>query len=195
MLDLKAFLIKERVGFMKLTDVYDIWDPATGAKVGEARETPEAWQKWLRLVVDKRFLPTQVTVLGPDGAGNIPQVVMNKPFSFLKSRLEVRDGVGRHLGTLVSKVFSLGGGLRIYDAQEREVADMSGDWKGWNFTVKDSGGRQWGAVTKQWAGLGKELFTSADNYVVDAGGAASNDERALVLAAGLALDMVFKEGE
>lgn len=193
MLELNTFLVKERVGFIKLLDVYDIWDPATGRQVGEARETPEPWQKWLRLVVDKHFLPTAVSVTGTEASGSPGQFGFRKPFSFLRSRAEVFDAGGRPVGTLVSKLFSLGGGFRIYDPGERLIAEMSGDWKGWNFTVKDSGGRQWGAVTKQWAGLGKELLTSADNYVVDAAGAASRDEKILVLASALALDTVFKE--
>jgi len=50
-----------------------------------------------------------------------------------------------------------------------------------------------GTITKKWAGIGKELFTSADNYII-----ALNDEPApakamLLLAAGLAVDTVFKE--
>ena len=50
-------------------------------------------------------------------------------------------------------------------------------------------------MTKKWAGLGQELFTNADNYLIsmhDMGEtqAASN---ALLLAAGLAIDTVFNE--
>jgi hypothetical protein len=38
MLQLSQYLIKEHVGMFKLTDAFDIFDPATGAKVGIARE-------------------------------------------------------------------------------------------------------------------------------------------------------------
>ena len=58
-------------------------------------------------------------------------------------------------------------------------------------------GREIGTVTKKWAGLGKELFTSADNYVIaltDLKGA-SPAASALLLAAGLAIDIVFKENQ
>ena len=33
MLDLTQFLVKEHLGVLKLTDAYDILNPATGAKV------------------------------------------------------------------------------------------------------------------------------------------------------------------
>ena len=54
-----------------------------------------------------------------------------------------------------------------------------------------------GSVTKKWAGLGKELFTSADNYVIslsDLSGV-NPEASALLLAAGLSIDIVFKEGK
>lgn len=72
---------------------------------------------------------------------------------------------------------------------------MKGNWKGWDFKFLSKGGREIGTVTKKWAGLGKELFTSADNYIIslsDLGGA-SPAASALLLAAGLAIDVVFKE--
>ncbi|MBV8879226.1 MAG: oxidoreductase, partial [Planctomycetaceae bacterium] len=39
-LDLKQFVVKEHVGFLKLADVFDIFDAKTQAKVALARETP-----------------------------------------------------------------------------------------------------------------------------------------------------------
>jgi hypothetical protein len=62
MLDRKTFLIKERVGFLRLVDTFDIYDPATGAKVGIAREVIGPLLKVLRLLVNKRLLPTLVEV-------------------------------------------------------------------------------------------------------------------------------------
>ena len=44
-------------------------------------------------------------------------------------------------------------------------------------------------------GLGKELFTSADNYVVSIDGKvpAADSVRAMIVAAALCIDMVFAE--
>ncbi len=74
---------------------------------------------------------------------------------------------------------------------------MKGDWKGWNFRFLTPDGDEMGVVTKKWAGLGKELFTSADNYIV-----AVNDDWAdqevskiLMLGAALAIDVIYKEGQ
>ena len=70
---------------------------------------------------------------------------------------------------------------------------MKGDWKGWNFKFLDSAGQEMGVVTKKWAGLGKELFTSADNYIIEIKEGTANN--ALLLAAAIAIDTVFKESE
>ncbi len=52
-------------------------------------------------------------------------------------------------------------------------------------------------LTKKWAGLGKELFTSADNYIISLKNlsGASPVASALLLAAGLAIDVVYKEAD
>ena len=50
-------------------------------------------------------------------------------------------------------------------------------------------------VTKKWAGLGKELLTTADNYVLDISDAVppGSPTRKLILAAVMCIDMVLKE--
>ena len=76
-----------------------------------------------------------------------------------------------------------------------EIASLKGDWKGWNFKLLDVSGKEVGTITKKWSGLGKEMFTSADNYMISLSGSAKNDvgAKALLLAAGIAIDTVFKE--
>ena len=56
-------------------------------------------------------------------------------------------------------------------------------------------GVQLAQVTKRWAGIGKELFTTADNYVVSIDPTLSdkNETRLLILAAALCIDKVLKE--
>ena len=88
-------------------------------------------------------------------------------------------------------------GSHMFDNQNQQVAEVKGNWKGWDFKFISKQGREIGSVTKKWAGLGKELFTSADNYIIslkDLSGA-SPAAGALLLAAGLAIDVVYKEGE
>ena len=50
-------------------------------------------------------------------------------------------------------------------------------------------------VTKKWAGIGKEFFTSADNYMLEISSSvpANHPIRQLILAAVMCIDMVLKE--
>jgi uncharacterized protein YxjI len=189
------FFVRERVAVLKLVDTFDILDPANGQTVGIAKEEPPGWAKWLRLVVEKRWLPTAVNIY--EREGEPPALSINRGFTFLRSKIRVTAG-GESLGYFKSKLMSLGGGFHVYDNQDQAVAEVKGDWKGWNFRFLSKSGREIGTVTKKWAGLGRELFTSADNYVIaitDLNSANSPAAAALLLAAGLAIDIVFKEAK
>ena len=85
--------------------------------------------------------------------------------------------------------------VRVFDATGSEVALVKGDWKGWSFRFLDKSGGEIGSITKQWAGIGKELFTSADNYMIALNQDPAPAKAILLLAAGLAVDTVYKEGK
>jgi uncharacterized protein YxjI len=194
LLDRRTFLVKERVALVKLTDAYDIYDPESGQVLGVAREEPPGWAKYARLIVDKRLLPTVVRVYeGDPDAGAEAFLTIRKGSAFLRPRLEVFDARGVKFGQLDSKLLSIGGAFTVSDASGAPFAEVKGDWKGWNFQFLREG-REVGVVTKKWGGLGKELFTSADTYVIsltdEVGG---REASALLLAAGLAIDVVLKE--
>ncbi|HZE99687.1 MAG TPA: phospholipid scramblase-related protein [Planctomycetota bacterium] len=193
-LDLKQFIVKEHVGFLKMTDVFDIFDAQTQAKVALARETPGGFITFLRLVVNKMLLPNSVTVTKDDENGPL-LFLIRKPFTFLRSKVWVEDGEGRRLGYFKSKIFSWGGGFWVHNESDQPVAEVKGDWKGWNFKFLSTEGQELGLVTKKWGGLAKELFTSADTYAVsiNEGPAATRDLCILLLAAALAVDIVYKE--
>jgi uncharacterized protein YxjI len=185
--------VKERVAFAKLTDTYDILDPQTQQAIGIAREEPAAWAKWLRLLINKQLLPTTINVY--EREEQPPVFSICRPAAFLRAKVTVIGGDGQSIGYFKSKLFSFGGGFFVFTPQDQQVAEVKGDWKGWNFKFLAQDGREIGTVTKKWAGIGKELFTSADNYIIALtdGSSASGSANALLLAAGLAIDMVFKE--
>jgi uncharacterized protein YxjI len=136
------------------------------------------------------MLPTKVEI---SEQVNGPAVLtIKRGLTFLRSRIEILDRSGQAIGYFKSKLFSLGGGFFVYDMRDQLIAEVKGDWKGWNFKFIDSKGAEQGTVSKKWAGIGKELFTSADNYMISI----ADDFKAnagLLLAAGLAIDIVFKE--
>jgi uncharacterized protein YxjI len=193
MLTRQQYFIREHAGLVKLSDVYDILDPETKAKIGEAREEISGLVKFLRLLIGKQLMPTRVCVY--EGADKPAQKLLfsiRRGVALFRPKVEVTDAQGASLGYLQSKAFSLGGAFRVFTADNQEVALVKGDWKGWNFRFL-SGETELGVVTKKWAGLGKELFTTADNYIISINGTPNATNNTLLLASGLAVDTVLKE--
>jgi uncharacterized protein YxjI len=193
LLERSTFFVKEHVGLLKLTDTFDILDPMTQQLIGIAKEEPPGWAKWLRLVVDKSKLPTKFSIY--EAEDQPPVVTVKRGFTMFQKKIHVIAGDGTPLGYFKKKFLSLGGGFNVFDNANQQVAEVKGNWKGKEFKFLTKSGREIGTVAKKFAGFGKELFTSADNYIISlsdpssAGPAAS----ALLLAAGLAIDVVFKE--
>jgi uncharacterized protein YxjI len=193
MLGRNQYFIREHVGMFKLTDTYDILDPETQQQLGVAKEEISGLMKVLRLLVNKQLLPTSVNVYqGADPETGTRLFSIKRGVTLLRSRVDVVDAKGEVVGWFKSKLFSLGGAFRVFDKNDREVARVKGDWKGWNFKFL-VGEQEIGCVTKKWSGLGKELFTSADNYIISLNGDPNPAKSVLLLAAGLAIDTIYKE--
>lgn len=122
------------------------------------------YRKLLRLIVNKRLLPTVVEVSERESGRVV--LAIRRGFTLLRSHVTVTDGVGKEIGRFKTKLFSLGVSFHVMDPMAQPVAEIKGDWKGWNFRFLTPDGSEIGRVTKKWAGIGKELFTSADNYVI-----------------------------
>lgn len=193
MLDRQHFLIKEQVGFMKTTDTYDIFDPETGEQIGMAKEDPGQLVSVLRWIINKKLMPTKVFVREhPEGA---LVFMIKKPVGFFRQTVEVYDSQGEKVGYFKSKILSIGGGFYVYDRDDQQFAEVKGKWTGWEFRFLTPEGHEMGKVTKKWAGVLKELFTSADNYVVSISDDLADQPIAkiLLLAATIAIDTVYYE--
>jgi hypothetical protein len=170
---------------LKLCDTYDILDPDTKQSVGIAKEEPPMWAKLLRLLVKKPLLPTVVNVYETEGSPAV--ITLRKRPGFLHTTVVVTHSTMGELGRFKSKLFSFGGGFHILDKSGRKAAEVKGNWKGWNFKMVDERGQEMGEVSKKWAGIGKELFTTADNYMISLHDQAAGQRTTpLLLAAGLA---------
>ncbi len=191
--DRRSFFVKEHAGILKLTDTYDILDPETKLPIGIAREEVSGLVKFMRLLINKSFMPTKIVIRESDGQP--PLLTIRRGVHLFRARVDVLGADEQLIGYFKRKMFSLGGAFFVHDAADNEVALVKGDWKGWNFKFTTKGGIELGVVTKKWAGIGKELFTSADNYMISLAPDAPAEAAPLLLAAGLAVDIIFKERE
>lgn len=191
-LDLNHFLVKEHVGMFKAANNYDIFDPNSGETILHCREDKLGFfTKLLRFTDYKRMTPFHVEIKTPNGETLIH---VKRGISFFISRVEVFDAQGQLLGLFKQKLFSIGGAFDIYDPSGNVVCSLKGKWTGWDFRFLQ-GNQELAHVSKKWAGAGKELFTSADNYMLEINQIVQSGSttRKLIMAAVMCIDMVLKE--
>lgn len=191
-LDRNLFLVKEHVGLFKASSNYDILDPDTGEVILQCREPHLGlFTKMLRFTKYKRMTPFDVHVTTPSGE---LVVQVSRGVSLFVSNVQVRDGAGTFLGRYRQKWFSIGGSFTVLGQQDEPICDLKGKWTGWNFRFL-AGDTELASVTKKWNGIGKELFTSADNYVLQISDSVpfGHPIRKLILGAVMTIDLVLKE--
>lgn len=187
-----AYLVKEHVGLFKASNSYDVFDPESGEKILECREERLGiFTKLLRFTDYKTLTPFEVFIRDEQGQ----QIVrVKRGVSLLRSQVEVFDQNDQLLGTFRQRLLSIGGRFSILDHDDNEVCELKGKWTGWDFKFL-YGDVEMAHVSKEWAGIGKEMFTSADNYVLNISDhiALNSPARQLILAAVMCIDMVLKE--
>ena len=121
-------------------------------------------------------------------------LVVRRGFFWLFPRMDVQDGTGRPLGTIRRKFGLLKRRLVIEDARGETVAEVSGSvFRRYTFMVNRRG-EEIGRITKQWSGVGREMFTDADTFLVELPVKYGDDDlQYLVLATAFAVDLDFFE--
>jgi uncharacterized protein YxjI len=186
------FVVKEHVGLFKAANNFDIMDPETGEEVLHCREDRLGFiSKMLRFTDYKRMTPFNVEIRTPGGE---PAVRVSRGVSIFLSKVDVYDEHDERIGGFKQKLFSIGGAFDVLGHDNRPLCHLKGKWTGWDFRFV-AGDTELAHVSKKWAGLGKELFTSADTYVLEISDvvAPDNPVRQLILGAVMCIDMVLKE--
>jgi uncharacterized protein YxjI len=186
------FFVKEQIGMFKAANNYDILDPETQKVIMTCREPNLGFfTKMFRFTDYKRMTPFEVVICTPDGE---VLITIKRGVSIWLSTVEVFDEKSNLIGKFKQQLFSIGGKFNVLDQNDHVVCTLKGKWTSWDFKfIKDE--HEFAHVSKQWAGLGKELFTSADNYMlkIDEKVPENNRLRMLILAAVMCIDMVLKE--
>lgn len=118
---------------------------------------------------------------------------LHRRFRFIFHRLEVESGSGEKLGAIERRWSWLRKIYDVEDAQGRVVARLFGPiLRPWTFELQVNE-QVVGQIQKRWSGLGKELFTDADNFGVDLHGVTDPNLKALAFAATVLIDVVHFE--
>ena len=191
-LERNLFFVKEHVGLFKAANNYDIFDPNNQELILECRENNlSALTKLFRFTKYKRMTPFHVEIKTSSGEKIL---TVKRGISIFLSTVEVLDENDQLVGRFKQKFFSIGGKFDVLDKNDNVLCRLKGKWTSWNFKFLDDT-IEYAHVSKKWAGLGKEMFTSADNYMLSINEEVekNNPVRLLILAAVMCIDMVLKE--
>lgn len=190
-LNKNLFFVKEQTGFLKVSNSYDVFDPETKEQMMKCFENLSMGTKILRNIINKNILGFNVEVTDMTG-GKVCNI--RRGFTFLRSVVEVVDENGQVIGKFRQKMFTIGGKFDVLDPTDKVLCTLEGKWTSWDFSFKKDN-TEFAKVSKKWAGLGKELFTTADNYMLQIHDIVPQDNslRTLILAAVLCIDLVLHE--
>lgn len=191
-LNQNLFLVKEHVGMFKAASNYDVHDPSTGEVIMTCRENRLGpLTKMLRFTDYKRMTPFLLDI---DAADGTQLLTVQRGVSIFLSKVDVLDENEDRIGGFKQKMFSIGGAFDVLGESDELLCSLKGKWTSWEFRFL-AGDKELAKVSKKWAGLGKELFTSADNYVLEISDLVpeNNPLRQLILASVFSIDLVLKE--
>ncbi len=186
------FFIDEKVQFIKMTNEYKVFSKS-GEQIGAVKQTLSGGQTVLRLLLNKAMLPFTLNINDQNGQ---TLVVIKRGWTWFTSKITILDNTGRLIGIIKQKIRLFKPTFKILNPGMQEVGVITGDWKAWNFEIKDSVGNSIGIITKKWAGIAKELFTTADKYIVTIKPEFTHEmNKIIILSAAITIDMVLKESK
>ena len=143
----------------------------------------------LRLFL-KAWRPFTLRVVGLDSA---PVMTVRRPFRFYFHEATITDASGAVMGRLKKEFSILRRTYTVMDSNGVPTFTLFGPiLHPWTFEIRRNGVTM-GKITKKWSGLGKEIFTDADNFGIEFPADTDAQTRAVLLGAVFLIDFVHFE--
>jgi uncharacterized protein YxjI len=190
--DSNTYFIDEKVQLFKFENCYQIYNDK-GESIGSINQKLSGGQKVLRLLINKAMLPFMLEIRN---SNNDLEASISRGWTFFMSHIVIKNAGGNIIGTIQQKFKLFKPTFKIFNPSGDLIAEISGDWRAWNFNITDSASNQIGTISKKWAGALKEIFTSADKYNVTIEPNYSNVQNKIAILTGaITIDMVLKESK
>jgi hypothetical protein len=190
--DVLVFSQKAKV--IEMTDEYRIFDDA-GTEIGAIREVGQSrTKKLVRLFSDvDQFLTHKLGVFDGDEQ---TVLMLERPAKLVKSTIKVSDAQGTERGAILQDNVVGPKHFALVDGRGDRIGSIDGEnWISWDFAIHDSTGAEVGRITKEWAGILKEGYTTADDYLLQIEAEVSPDLRLLMFASAAGVDLALKQDD
>jgi uncharacterized protein YxjI len=182
-------VINQKLKLIELKNEFRIFDQY-GKQVGTAVQARQSPLAFLTRAFSDWDVSLPMTLEVRDRNGGLA-LTLHKPW--FRMACTVTRGDGLELGTVRKRIRLGKARFTLFDPSGREIGEVRAhNWRAKDFSVLDASGVELARVNKKWAGL-RELFTDADNYVIQLNPAAPDPMRALAVASVLAIDTVMKQ--
>ncbi len=163
---------------------------AGGEQVAYAAEQQKGFLGFLLRQLLGHWRTFEIHFFAPDRS---PLFKAVHPFRIFFQRLEVFDGAGRLLGALQQRWGLFTKKFDVQGPDGRVLLEMrSGFFRIWTFPFFRNG-EEVAVIEKKWSGALTELFLDKDKFRVRYVGPLSHDERTLILASALFVDLQYFE--
>lgn len=195
-MDLTQYVVDEKVSAFTFANAYKVYD-INGNVVGAIQQVNiSSGAKAARLLLGssaKSLQSFQFNIM--DSRGNVIASIsrggMGGGVKAMRN-IAVQNQNGAQIGKVTIRP-GLNPVFEVTDAYGTVICNIASDWKRYNFTVTSPDGSQIGEVKKKWTGLVREVFTTADRYLVTLDGSLVGIQRIVAAAATITIDMMMHE--
>ena len=184
-------VINQKAKMIELTIEHDVFDQH-GNQIGMVCEVGQSQvKKAVRLLSSlDQYLTHRLEIR--DAAGN-PVLGLTRPAKFMKSKFVVTGADGTEIGD-IKQANVMGKKRFALEVGGETVGQLRAEnWRAWDFHIVDADEHEVARITKKWEGLGKAMFTTADNYVLEFTAPVADPLRSLIVVTALCIDTALKQ--
>ncbi len=183
------FLVDQKAKLIELRNEYSIYDEH-GNRIGSVMQVGQSvLTRLLRLLIRAdALLGVKLEIREADGT---VALLVHKPGMRITCTVSRPNGVA--LGRIAARIRLGKVRMTLTDPAGNVLGEIRAEnLRAWNFSVQDASGQAIARVDKKWAGA-RELFTTADKYLVELNPSLTDPLRSLVVASCLAIDTLLKQ--
>ena len=181
--------VDEKINAFKFKNEYLLYNEQ-GEKIGMIQQRLSGLEKIRKLFVSQRLTPFYYEIKNSEEE---TIATIKKGWTFWMPKIELQMN-NYTIGFIHQKFRIIKPQFDIYDELNNQSAKIKGNWTQWQFEIESDKEQILGHVSKKWAGIAKEIFTTADKYVVEINKEIKDEKkRMLVLCSALTIDLILKE--
>ncbi|MDA3855144.1 MAG: phospholipid scramblase-related protein [Candidatus Woesearchaeota archaeon] len=147
---------------------------------------------WFMRILLKKMRSLDITFINPQKETFLK---VNKKFAFFLPQFDVYDNNKQLIG-IVKTRFGLTSKIEVYDNNNQLIFFTKNEiMHPWTFNIYKSKVMEnsIGLISKKWSGVGKEMFTDADNFLIDFDQISDENDKKIILALALIIDLFVFE--